>query len=167
MKELEIRYSNQKDLTFLEKWLIDPDNNKWFSFSLKKEIEESAKNWISFHKYRASLTGVINNQVCAIGTLFLMPYRKLAHHAMFYMIVDKNHRKKGIGSDMLKNLMNLAQNYFKLESIYTEVFEGCPMISLLKKFNFEQFGYQPMYVQENNDKYLARILFNIWFNQTS
>jgi len=163
MKELEIRYSNLKDLTFLEKWLKDPDNNKWFPFCEKKEIEESAKNWIGFSKYRASLTGIMQKQVCAIGTLFLMPYRKLAHHAMFYLIVDKNCRKKGIGHDMLKNLMNLAQNYFNLESIYTEVFEGCPMINLLKKNNFEQFAYQPMYVKENKDKYLARILFDIWF----
>jgi RimJ/RimL family protein N-acetyltransferase len=164
MKELEIRYSNLKDLPFLEKWLKDPDNNKWFPCSLNKEIEESAKNWISFYRYNASLTGLLNNQVCAIGTIFLMPYRKLAHHAMFYLIVDKNYRNKGIGSDMLKNLMNLAQNYFKLESIYTEVFEGCLMIDLLKKFKFEQFAYQPMYIKEDKDKYLARILFNIWFN---
>lgn len=166
MKELDIRYSNQNDLVFLEKWLKDPDNNKWFPFSSEKEIEDSSKNWISFYKYKASLTGVLNNQVCAIGTIFLMPYRKLAHHALFYLIVDKDYRSKGIGTDMLNNLINLGKNYFKLESLYTEVYEGCPMIELLKKNNFEEFAYQPMYVREKSDKYLARILYSIWFNQT-
>jgi RimJ/RimL family protein N-acetyltransferase len=163
MEELEIRYTNQKDMPYLKKWLEDPDNNRWFPFSAKKEIEDSVKNWIGFSKYHSSLTGVLDKQTCAIGTLFLMPYRKLAHHAMFYLIVDKNYRKKGIGSDMLKNLMNLAQNYFKLESIYAEVFEGCPLIRVLKKFNFQQFAYQEMYVKENKDQYLARMLFDIWF----
>jgi len=163
MDGLNIRYSNMKDYDYLVRWLRDPDNNKWFSFSTKREIETSAKNWISFSRYKASITGVIDNKVCAIGTLFLMPYKKLIHHSMFYLIVDKKYRNRGIGSDMLKNLMNLGQNYFKLESIFTEVFEGCPLISLLKKFNFEQFAYQEMYVKENTDQYLARILFDIWF----
>lgn len=167
MKELDIRYSNQNDLGFLEMSLKDPENIKWFPFGTKKEIEEGVRNWIAFSKYRASLTGVINNEVCSIGTLFLMPYRKLAHLAMFYLLVDKNHRKKGIGSDMIKNLINLAQKYFKLESIYAEVYEGCPIISLLNKFNFEQFAYQPGYIKENNDKYLARILYGIWFSRTN
>lgn len=167
MKELEIRYSNQKDGIFLEEWLKDPENNKWFPFSQEKEIENSARNWIAFSKYRASLTGIVDGQVCAIGTLFLMPYRKIAHFAMFYLIVDKAYRRKGVGSDMLNNLMNLAQRYFRLESIYAEVFEGCPIIGLLEKFNFERFAYQPMFLKENDDKYLARELFYIWFNQTN
>lgn len=164
MEDLEIRYTTQKDMSYLEKWLKDPDNNKWFPFSTKKEIESGVKNWISFSKYRSSLTGAIDKKVCGIGTLFLMPYKKLAHHAMFYLIVDKDYRKKGIGSDMLKNLINLARNYFQLESIYTEVFEGCPMISILKRFNFEQFAYQERYIKENESQYLARILFDIWFS---
>jgi putative acetyltransferase len=164
MELLEIRYSIERDLSHLEEWLKDPDNNKWFPFSTKKEIEQSAKNWIGFSKYRASLTGLVDKQVCSVGTLFLMPYKKLAHHAMFYLIVDKKYRKRGIGADMLKNLINLAKNYFRLESIFIEVFEGCPIISLLKKFDFHEFAYQSMYVKEDNNQYLARILFDIWFN---
>ena len=162
MKNLDIRYTNQNDLYFLEKMLNDPDNNKWFPVSTKKEIEDFSKNWINFSKYRSSLTGVTDNRPCAIGTLFLMPYKKVSHLAMFYLIVDKDYRKRGVGSDMLKNLINLSKNYFKLESIYIEVFEGCPVISLLKKFNFEQFAFQEMYIKDK-DQYLSRVLFDLWF----
>ena len=163
MQDLEIRYSNQKDLEHLLKWLQEPENNKWFSFSTKSEIERSAKNWIFFSKYRASLTGILNNEVVAMSTLFLMPYKKLAHEAMFYLIVDEKHRRQGLGQDMLKNLINLAKNYFKLETIFAEVWTGCPIIGLLEKMNFEKTAHQEKYVKEGPNKYLDRLLFDIWF----
>ena len=162
MKELEIRYTNLKDLDYLLNWLKDPDTNKWLPMSTQQEIESIAKNWIGFSRYNASLTGVYNNQVCAIGTLLLMPYKKLSHHAMFYLVVAKEFRNKGIGDTMLKNLINLAQKHFKLESIFVEVYEGCSLISLLEKNKFEKCAYQEKFVKENN-QYLARILFDIWF----
>ena len=90
-----------------------------------------------------------------------MPYQKLKHQAMFYLVVDKKYQNKGIGSQMLKNLLNLAKTYFKLESIYTEVFEGSPLIPLLKKFNFEELAFQEKYLKVKNN-YKARILFDIW-----
>ena len=162
MDNLDIRYSEVKDLDDLLKWLSNPEINNWLLMSKKKEIEASASNCIGFSKYKSSLTGVVDNKVCAIGTLFLMPYKKLAHHAMFYLIVDKKYQRKGVGSDMLKNLINLAQNHFKLESIYVEVFEDCPLISLLRKFNFERLAYQEKFVKDKNNKYLARVLYDLW-----
>ncbi|NGX33216.1 MAG: hypothetical protein K1060chlam4_01277, partial [Candidatus Anoxychlamydiales bacterium] len=121
MKELDIRYTQMSDYGHLFKWLKEKENNEWFIFSTKKEIENSARNWIGFSKFKASLTGVLNDRVVAIANLFLMPYKKLAHEAMIYLIVDKDFRKKGIGSDMLKNLIHLAKNDFKLETIFVEV----------------------------------------------
>ena len=97
----------------------------------------------------------------SIGTLFLMPYKKLAHEAMIYLIVDEDFRKKGIGSDMLKNLIHLAKNHFKLESLFVEVFEGCKIISLLEKFKFEKFAAQEKYIKDNN-QYKTRIMFDLW-----
>lgn len=161
MNELDIRYSINSDFDLLFKWLKDSENNKWFAFSTKKEIENSAKNWIGFSKFQASLTGVLNKQVVSVGTLYLMPYRKLAHEAMIYLIVDKDFRKKGIGSDMLKNLIHLAKNNFKLESLFAEVFDGCELISLLEKFKFEKFAIQEKYIKDNN-QYKTRVLFDLW-----
>ena len=76
MKDLDIRYTSMKDLKQLLEWVKKPENSKWFPFTTKNEIESSAKNWIAFSKYRASLTGSLNNEIVAIGTLFLMPYKK-------------------------------------------------------------------------------------------
>jgi len=163
MKDLHIRYSNMSDFEYLYSWLKQNENNKWFPFSTKTEVKSAAKNWIAFSKYRASITGVLNNEVVAIGTLFLMPYKKLAHEAMFYLIVDEKHRRKGIGKDMLKNLLNLSKNYFKLESVFAEVFGNCPIIGLLEKLNFEKTAHQEKCIKESSNKYLDRMLFDIWF----
>jgi RimJ/RimL family protein N-acetyltransferase len=162
MEKLEIRYSQLEDYKYLLKWLKNYENNQFFIFSKEDEIEISCKNWIGFSRYRASLTGIMDNEVVAIGTLFLMPYRKLAHEAMIYLIVDDKHRNKGIGSDMLKNLIHLAKNYFNLESVFAEVIEGSKIESLFRKKDFEKFAYQNDYVKDENG-YRARILYGLWF----
>jgi RimJ/RimL family protein N-acetyltransferase len=157
IEKVDIRYSKLEDEKDLIHWLQDPENNKWFPFSEEKEIKESVKNWIGYSKYKASLTATINDKPIAVGTLFLMPYRKVSHLCMFYLIVDKDFRRKKIGTSMLKNLLNLAKSYFYLESVYIEIFEGCDMLYLLKKFDFKEIAYQRYYVK-NNDKFSARIL---------
>src|SRR3990167_10095624 len=126
MKDLQIKYSTFSEKEFLEKFLKDPSSNEWFLMKTEKEIESSAFNWINFSKYNASLTGYLDGKPVAFGTLFLMPYKKLSHQSMFYIVVDKDYRKRGIGSDMLKNLINLAKTYFNLECLICEVFENCP-----------------------------------------
>ncbi len=161
MKELDIRYSELSDYEYLFKWLKEKKNNQWFVFSTKKEVELSARNWIGFSRFKASLTGVLNDKVVAIGTLYLMPYKKLFHEAMIYLIVDDDFRKRGIGSDMLKNLIHLAKNYFKLESIFAETFEGCKIISLLEKFKFNKFAVQEKYIKDDN-QYKTRVMFDLW-----
>jgi RimJ/RimL family protein N-acetyltransferase len=166
MEELpgfNIRYSHLSDEKYLKKWLELKECERWFPMSGKNENDISAKNWIGFSKYKASLTATLFSNPCAIGTLFLMPYKKVSHQTMFYIIVDPKHWRKGIGSSLLKNLVNLAKNYFHLESINCEVFEGCSLIPLLKKSNFEQFAYQEKYVKTDNNNYLSRILFEHYF----
>ncbi len=160
MENFQIRFTEQNDLGPLLEWLNEPEIIKWFPMSTKREIEDSAKNWIGFSKFKCSLSGVYNNETVAIATLFLMPYKKLMHHSMFYLVVDKKHQRKGIGSKMLEALINLAKEEFNFESIYIEIFEGCPAASLLEKFKFTKFATQPMFVKEK-DKYLSRTLYEL------
>ncbi len=159
----DIRYSNFNDEEYLIKWLSNEDVLKWFPMSGEKEIIESSKNWIGFSKFKSSLTATLYNHPCGIGTLFLMPYIKMAHLAMFYIVVDPKHQNKGIGNSILKNLVNLAEKYFHLEGVYCEIFEGCELISLLKKFNFNECVYQEKFVKQEDGKYLSRMIFELFF----
>lgn len=161
-EEHDIRYSTLEDYPYLFEWLSAPEDLKYYPMSEGKELQNGAKNWIGFSRYKCSLTATIDNKPCGVATLFLMPYRKVAHLCLFYMIVDKKHRRKGIGTSLVKNLGNLAHKYFSLESFHAEVFEGSPIIPLLEKQNFAKVVEQPHFVKLDN-KYYSRIIYEKLF----
>ncbi|MEI6241959.1 MAG: GNAT family protein [Chlamydiota bacterium] len=154
----DIRYTLPADEKFLLEWMLDPETNRFFPVQTENEIKDSVRNWMGYARYKASLTATWKKEPCGIGTLFLMPYQKVSHHCMFYLIVKKEARRQGIGGSMVKNLIHLASHHFKLESVHAEVFEGCPLFSVLKRQGFESFAYQERYVKQSNGKYLARHL---------
>lgn len=155
---LDIRYTYVTDTPYLRDWLQNPEVQKWFPVSEEKEIEDAIQCWIGFSRYSSSLTATLNGTPCGVGTLFLMPYRKVAHHCLFKIVVDPKHQRKGIGSALLKNLKHLAKNYFHLELMHIEVFEGNSFVRLLQKFDFHEFARQDRFVRtKDGDK--ARILY--------
>jgi RimJ/RimL family protein N-acetyltransferase len=155
---LDIRYTYVTDTPYLRDWLLKPDVQKWFPVSEEREIEDAVQCWIGFSRYSSSITATLNGIPCGIGTLFLMPYRKVAHHCLFKLVVDPKCQRKGIGSSLLKNLKHLAKNYFHLELIHIEVFEGNPVASLLLKHDFHEFVRQERFVKDKGG-YRSRILF--------
>ncbi|HSX04629.1 MAG TPA: GNAT family protein [Rhabdochlamydiaceae bacterium] len=154
----DIRYTNLMDAAYLRDWLNSPGMLQWFPMSTEKELEDAMRVWIGFSRFNSSITATFNSVPCGIGTLFLMPYRKVAHHCIFKIIVDPKFQRRGIGSSILKNLMHLAKNYFHLELMHIEVFEGNPMILMLQKFHFREFARQQNFVKEEDGKYLGRVL---------
>ncbi len=154
---LDIRYTYLTDGPQLRDWLHHPDVQKWFPVSLEKEIDDAVQCWTGFSRFSSSLTATLNGVPCGIGTLFLMPYRKVAHHCLFKIVVDPVHQRRGIGTALLRNLKHLAKNYFHLELMHIEIFEGNPILHLLKKFDFHEFARQANFVKDG-DQYLARVL---------
>lgn len=157
----DIRFSEMEDLPHLNRWLSEPHGCDEYPFD-ETEKEEALKNWIGFSKFQASLTGTLDEIPCAVGTLFLMPYRKVAHHCSFYLMVDPQHQRKGIGTSMVRNLLNLAKTKFRLDSVHVEIFEPSPLLPILQKLNFEPFARQEKYVKMNGC-YRARILLEHYF----
>lgn len=161
LEEFDIRYTNIQDELFLRKWLSYPGISHWFTIDGKLEIADMARIWVSFYRVKSSLTAVYKNKPCALATLFLMPYKKAAHMAMGYIIVNPEMQRKGIGSSLLKNLRHLAKNYFKLETIQFEVYGDNPLISCLKNRGYKEIYSQEKYVKEKNGTYLSRTLLEI------
>ncbi len=155
---LDIRYTYVTDTPYLRQWLEVPSVQKWFPVSEEREITDCVQCWIGFSRYSSSLTATINGVPCGMATLFLMPYRKVAHHCLFKLIVDPKHQGKGVGSSLLKNLKHLAKSYFHLDLMHIEVFEGNPFIHLLLKHDFYEFCRQDNFVKDG-DGYHARILY--------
>jgi putative acetyltransferase len=161
--EYDIRYSLQDDLQALESWFSDPVERRLFPFETDAETKEALKNWIGFAKFKASLTGLIAGQPCALGSLFLMPYRKVAHHCSFFLIVDPEFRRKGVGTSMVRNLIHLAKTRFRLESIQAEVFEPSEMVSVLQKLQFESYARQENFIKIEGKSH-ARVLMEHFFS---
>lgn len=153
----DLRYTLMTDGPYLRDWLAAPGMLHWFPMQEPKEVEDAVSCWIGYCKYNCSLTATIDSEPCGIGTLFLMPYQKVAHHALFKVIVDPKQQRKGIGTSLVKNLKHLAKTRFNLELIHIEVFEGNPLIHILRKLDFHEFARQEKYVKEEG-RYFARVL---------
>jgi putative acetyltransferase len=125
---------------------LDPFACDDFPFDFE-ERSLALKNWMGFARWKSCLTGTVHSIPCAIGALFLMPYKKVSHHCSFYLIVDPNHRRKGIGTSMVRNLLHLAKTRFHLESVHVEIYEPSPLLSILEKLQFERFARQENYIK--------------------
>lgn len=157
-REFNIRYTLPEDEAFLRKWLKSPGMLHWFSMEEESEIEEMVKIWISFARFKCSLTATYRDKPCGIGTMFLMPYVKLIHFAMGYLIVDPSFQKNGIGTSLVKNLDHLATNYFRFERMHYEIYgNNNSLISILKRQGYLQVLKQERYIKENQG-YLPRIV---------
>ncbi|MFA5249802.1 MAG: GNAT family protein [Parachlamydiales bacterium] len=164
MEALEIRYSFAEDGKVLKQWLEDEKNWPFFPVSSKAEAAVFAENWIGFAKYKAALSVLLNEEVVGLGVLFLMPYKKVAHSASLYFIVEEAKRKRGLGFALLKNLINLAKNYFHLETLVVELARDSAAFSLIEKFGFKQFAFQENYFKSEHQT-SPRWLFELFLNQ--
>lgn len=152
----DLRYSDSGDEKHLVNWLMKPEVYQWFPMNDAEEIRLFAKNWIGFSRYKCSLTATLDRVPRGLGTLFLMPYRKVAHLCMVYLVVDPEFWRQGIGTALVRNLAHLARTYFHLESMHFELFEGCPLNSLLLKLGYQEVFHQDHFVKDSSGKYLAR-----------
>lgn len=157
INKIALRYTEPEDASFLKEWLLQPGVLRWFPMQELPEIDDAVKHWIGFSRFRCSLTAVLEGKPIGLSTLYLMPYRKVAHQCLFSIIVSEEHRGKGVGTLLLNNIIYLAKEHFKVEYLYLEVYDGNPAINLYKKFGFKQVGVQPHFIKEN-DKYVAKII---------
>lgn len=154
---LEIRYTVLEDAEPLKQWLLEPGVLAGFPMQDPQEVEDSVRHWIGFSKYKSSLTATIDGKPVGLATLCLMPYRKLAHQCLLSIIVSDEARGKGVGTVLMNNLMHLAKEYFGIEVIYLEVYEGNRAISLYRRFGFREIGFQKHFMKEDGE-YIGKMI---------
>lgn len=153
---IEIRYTDLSDGRYLKEWLLDPTVARWFPMDDPVEIEDAVHRWIGFCRYKCSLTAVKDGIPCGLATLYLQPYRKLAHQAEFGIIVGPDYRGKGVGTELLKNLMHLAKEQFRIELLHLQVYSENPAIHLYSRLGFKSFGEQKHWIKERDGTYTGR-----------
>lgn len=153
---LTVRYTQPQDAEHLKAWLLDPEISTWFPMANEAEVEDAVRRWISFSRVKSSLTAELDGVPCGIVTLYVQAYKKLLHQSEFGIIVATGMRNKGIGSFLLRSLMRLAKEQFKLELLHLQVYAENPAIRLYKRFGFREFGRQTHWIKEE-DRYVGRI----------
>jgi ribosomal protein S18 acetylase RimI-like enzyme len=151
-----MRYTEAGDAKYLKEWLMDPETKCWFPMDDEMEIDDAVMRWIAFHRYKCSLTLTKDGVPCGIATLYLQPYRKLAHQCEFGIVIDRNSRNQGIGSYLMNSLMHLAKEKFKIELLHLQVYAINPAVNFYKRFGFAEFGRQNSWIKEK-DGYNGRI----------
>ena len=154
---LTIRYTELSDAKYLKEWLEDPSIGRWFPMCDSLENDDAVARWVGFSRYRCSLTAVKEGTICGMATLYLQPYRKLAHQCEFGIIVADKYRGCGIGSQLLSHLIHLAKVNFKIELLHLQVYQDNPAIHLYDRFGFKEFGRQTHWIKELNGEYTGRV----------
>ncbi len=146
---LILRLAEEADEKYLVEWLSQPGALSWFPLADRREIEDAARIWMSYRKHGATLVALWNSVPCGVATLYLQPYKKLAHQCLFAIIVDEPHRGKGIGETLIRALESLGKDKFGLELLHLEVYEGNPAIRLYERLGFSFYGLHRNFVKEN------------------
>lgn len=154
--DIEIRYTEAGDAKYLKQWLNEKETGRWFPMYDAVEVDDAVGRWIGFYRYKCSLTAVKDGVPCGLTTLYLQPYRKLAHQCEFGIIVGDGYRGQGVGSQLLRNLMVLAKENFRIELLHLTVYAENPAIRLYRRFGFREFGRQSHWIKSDG-AYVARI----------
>jgi putative acetyltransferase len=153
---IDIRYTVNEDAPHLKEWLMDPSVGRWFPMFDELEVNDAVNRWISFCRYQCSLTALYKGMPIGLTTLYLQPYRKLAHQCEFGIIISPEFRGQKVGSEILNNLIYLARDRFKIELLHLQVYAGNPAVRLYERFGFKEFGRQEQWIKEQSG-YVARI----------
>lgn len=166
LKDLNIRFGKDEDGPFVRKWFDEPGFSRWFPCQEPQEIDDTVRMLMGFNRWKCSITAEYENKTVGFGALYLHPYKKIAHQCLFGLMVDKDYRNKGIGTQIVLHLIELARQNFGLEVLYLEVFEGNPAINLYRRLGFKEVGYQKYWLKEDDGAYRSKITMEKWIQNT-
>lgn len=99
-----------------------------------------------------------NCKVIGVSILNRHSNPRKKHVASITIMVDSNYHSKGIGTLLMKELINLSDNIIKLKRLELQVFaDNKKAIKLYKKFGFVEEGVQK-YSAIKNDIYTDELM---------
>lgn len=151
-----VRYTIPEDVHCIKEWLGEEGMRNSFPMIGESEIEDAALRWVSFCRFKCSLTLVHEGVPCGLATLYLQPYQRIAHQCEFGIILKSQYQGKGLGSYLLSCLIHLAKEKFKIKLLHLTVCADNPAVHLYEKFGFRVFGRQEKWMKDH-EKLVARL----------
>lgn len=157
MLKPEFRLTRMSDSIELEHWLSDFKVFNFFPMYADCEFKEAATRWVSFSRYRSSLTALIDGKMVGLVTLYLQPYKRLMHQSEMGIIVAPSHRGQGIGSSLMDEVEKMAKQQFQIELLHLQVYFNNPAIHLYERKGFREFGRQERFMKQDDGSFQGRI----------
>ena len=141
---MNITFLSKKHLPEIQAIFNDAIENTSFIYETKPRTKLTMKKWFNYHKKNNfPIIGIINNhnELEAFGTYGFFrekdAYRKTIENSVY---VKKSSQGKGYGTQILENLIKLAQNqgFHVMVSVIDSHNEKS--LSLHRKFGFSQCG---------------------------
>lgn len=161
---IAIREAVQSDELFLKQWLMQPDVLKWFPMGDIKEVEDSARFWISFHALGCCYIAEKEGVPCGSVLLNLTHYAKIRHQCLLSIIVSEEFRNQKIGSLLLQHAEQQARERFGILLLHLEVYEGNPARRLYERMGYVEYGEHKKFIREE-ERYQTKIMMQKWLNR--
>ena len=134
---IEVYKMSLTDLESIKEILVSDFDDFW-NYSILKDELSNANSYY--------LVAKLDNEILGFAGIKYV----LNDADIMNIVVKKSKRKSGIGSLLLKNIIELCKK-LNVYTLFLEVNEkNLPAISLYKKFGFEEVGFRKNYYKENN-----------------
>lgn len=154
----QMRYYDASDGEALARFMGDARNKVFLPAESEKEIASQVEIWNAYSRYKCGLTATYQQRRIGMAMIYLMPYRKVAHHGICHVVVSPKHLDDGVRESLVRNLVNLGNKYFSLERLQFELYGDEKLAAIL-----EEQGFTPLFTQENyltiGDRHISRTLW--------
>jgi putative acetyltransferase len=104
----------------------------------------------------------LDDRVVGHLSLHVEPRPRRSHVATFGMAVSAGHQGRGVGSALMREMIDLCDNWLRVDRIELTVFaDNAPAIAVYKKYGFEIEGTGRRYALRNGEYvdayYMARM----------
>ena len=168
-KHLQVRKAKKEDaaelIAYLNKVGGESDNLLFGAdaFHMSEEQEAAYIEELNTSDTSVLMVGTVDGKIVAVGNIFAPDRARIAHQGELAMSVLKEYWGQGVGTGLMKGLIDFAKNTGVLEILHLQVrADNAAAIALYKKMGFEEIGVYPKYTKINGE-YFDDILMNLYF----
>jgi len=150
----------------LKNWRNTPEIYKWCrQDNLISEYQQSRWYESIQNNPKVKMYVIIDLNNNLVGVCGLTDIEHINRHAEFSLYIGLEHQRKGYATKALKTLMDLAFNWYNLNMVWGETFEGNPALKIFTDLGFKQDGLRRQFYYKNGkylDCHLVSILRSEW-----